>query len=106
MLRLYTNQFFYKKIYNSFIWQIITVNGAELLVRDIVGSNGVLYIIDRMLAPVSSAKTLHDYLLYPDLPGYQFQYVSLKKKQIIKQKLVHTLSGITWLLFKCQYMYV
>lgn len=56
--------------------KIITVNGAELLVRDIVGSNGVLYIIDRMLAPVSSAKTLHDYLLYPDLPGYEFQSIA------------------------------
>lgn len=56
--------------------KIITVNGAELLVRDIVGSNGVLYIIDRMLAPVSSGKTLHDYLLYPDIPGYEFQSIA------------------------------
>ncbi|XP_056003314.1 fasciclin-1-like isoform X2 [Ostrea edulis] len=56
--------------------KVFTVNGAELLVRDIVGSNGVLYIIDRLLAPVSSAKTLHDYLNYPDLPNYQFQSIA------------------------------
>ncbi|XP_061190852.1 fasciclin-1-like [Saccostrea echinata] len=63
-------------IYHSGGEKIFTVNGAELMVRDIVGSNGVLYIIDRILAPVSSAKTLHDYLLYPDLPGYQFQSIA------------------------------
>ncbi|XP_022312175.2 uncharacterized protein LOC111117369 isoform X1 [Crassostrea virginica] len=72
--------------------KIITVNGAELLVRDIVGSNGVLYIIDRMLAPVSSAKTLHDYLLYPDLPGYQFQ--SIARASIIAPETKKATNGI------------
>jgi len=56
----------------NYITQIHTVNGAVLSVVDVQASNGVLHIIDRVVAPVASNKTLHDYMLKPDIPKLEF----------------------------------
>ncbi|KAK3094302.1 hypothetical protein FSP39_000056, partial [Pinctada imbricata] len=65
--------------------QIYTVNGASILVSDVIASNGVLHIIDGVIAPVMSPKTIHDYTLYPDMPGLQF--TSIARASIINPEL-------------------
>jgi uncharacterized surface protein with fasciclin (FAS1) repeats len=52
--------------------QVCTVNGAVIITSNITASNGVLHIIDRVMAPITSPKTLHDYIMYPDMPKYSF----------------------------------
>ncbi|KAJ8311436.1 hypothetical protein KUTeg_010791 [Tegillarca granosa] len=57
--------------------KVYSVNGAVLVSTDIIASNGIIHIIDRVIAPVSSAKTLHDYLLKPDMPALEFRSIAM-----------------------------
>ncbi|OWF56282.1 fasciclin-1-like isoform X2 [Mizuhopecten yessoensis] len=62
-----------------------SVNGAVLLNVDIVASNGVLHIIDKVIAPIASNRTLHDYMLKPEMPNLSF--VSVTRASIVDMGL-------------------
>ncbi|XP_063437593.1 fasciclin-1-like [Mytilus trossulus] len=69
----------YKLYFNQFTEgseKIFTVNGAVLITSNITASNGVLHIIDRVMAPIASAKTVHDYILYPEIHSYSFSSIN------------------------------
>ncbi|XP_060085424.1 fasciclin-1-like, partial [Ylistrum balloti] len=62
-----------------------SVNGAVLINMDLVASNGVLHIIDKVIAPIASNKTLHDYMLKPEMPNLSF--VSVTRASIVDMSL-------------------
>ncbi|XP_069103214.1 uncharacterized protein [Argopecten irradians] len=64
---------------------IKSVNGAVLTHVDIIASNGVLHIIDKVIAPIASNKTLHDYMLNPDMNNFSF--VSVTRASIVDMAL-------------------
>ncbi|XP_033726221.1 fasciclin-1-like isoform X2 [Pecten maximus] len=64
---------------------IKSVNGAVLTNVDLVASNGVLHIIDKVIAPIASNKTLHDYMLNPEMINLSF--VSVTRASIVDMGL-------------------
>ncbi|XP_036368987.1 periostin-like [Octopus sinensis] len=52
------------------------MNGAALLETDIVADNGVLHVIDKIVVPVGSNKTLAQYHKHPDLNSLSFDSIN------------------------------
>lgn len=52
------------------------MNGAALLESDIMADNGVLHVIDRIVLPVGSNKTLAQYHKHPDLKSLSFKSIN------------------------------
>ncbi|GFN95738.1 transforming growth factor-beta-induced protein ig-h3 [Plakobranchus ocellatus] len=70
-LRLYVNRF------QTTTGQIVTINGATIIQADIVTDNGILHIVDKLLAPVGSSLTIAKYLQNPELPDLEFRAIIL-----------------------------
>ncbi|CAL1544533.1 unnamed protein product [Lymnaea stagnalis] len=66
-LSLYVNRF------STSDGLIITINGATILQPDIVTDNGILHIVDRIIAPVGSHMTIAEYLENPQVRGLSFR---------------------------------
>ncbi|XP_050398819.2 fasciclin-1 isoform X2 [Patella vulgata] len=79
--RLGSDQYLYFNYYSSGKDGYHTVNGARIVRGNIRGDNGIVHIIDRVIAPYCSHKNLPDYLSHPDIPSYSFS-------SIIKAKIV------------------
>ncbi|XP_071098582.1 fasciclin-1-like isoform X2 [Haliotis cracherodii] len=73
--KIYCNKYTDKK------GQFTTINGARFIESDIQTENGVLHIMDRVLAPMSSNNTLAEYIERPTIPNLSFE-------SIIKAKIV------------------
>ncbi|XP_046575754.1 uncharacterized protein LOC124283773 [Haliotis rubra] len=73
--KIYCNKYTDKK------GQFTTMNGARFIESDIQTENGVLHIMDRVLAPMSSNNTLAEYIESPTIPKLSFE-------SIIKAKIV------------------
>ncbi|KAK6958603.1 stabilin-2 [Biomphalaria glabrata] len=54
---------------------IITINGATILQADIITDNGVIHIVDRMIAPVGSGMTIAEYLESPQIKDMSFSAI-------------------------------
>ncbi|XP_059159648.1 uncharacterized protein LOC131943508 [Physella acuta] len=54
---------------------IITINGATIIHADIVTENGILHIVDRMVAPVGSHMTIAEYVEKPQLRELSFSAI-------------------------------
>ncbi|KAH9491607.1 hypothetical protein Btru_031022 [Bulinus truncatus] len=54
---------------------IITINGATILQADIMTDNGVIHIVDRMIAPVGSKMTIAEYLENPNIKDLAFSAI-------------------------------
>ncbi|KAK3799814.1 hypothetical protein RRG08_048538 [Elysia crispata] len=70
-LRLYVNTF------HTRAGKVITINGATILEPDIRTDNGILHIVDRVIAPVGSSLTIAKYIEYPELPNLEFSSILL-----------------------------
>lgn len=54
---------------------MLIINGAQLVQPDIRTDNGVIHIIDRVLAPVANWATIATYVETPTLPHLSFMWV-------------------------------
>ncbi|RUS70538.1 hypothetical protein EGW08_021704 [Elysia chlorotica] len=70
-LRLYVNTFYTRS------GKVTTVNGASILEADILTDNGILHIVDRVIAPVGSSLTIAQYLRNPELKNLVFRSIIL-----------------------------
>ncbi|XP_064596396.1 fasciclin-1-like [Liolophura sinensis] len=55
---------------------IYTINGARILTSGYMADNGILYIIDRVMYPFGSEKTVTEYDNNPDVPYLSFTSVT------------------------------
>ncbi|KAK3584546.1 hypothetical protein CHS0354_031953 [Potamilus streckersoni] len=57
--------------------RICTVNGVRVTATNTEASNGILHIVDRVISPIQSQKTIAEFLTQPDIPKLTFQSIYL-----------------------------
>ncbi|KAL3854622.1 hypothetical protein ACJMK2_013883 [Sinanodonta woodiana] len=62
--------------YNNAGERICTVNGVRITTNT-EASNGILHIVDRVISPIQSPKTIAEFLTKPDIPKLSFQSIYL-----------------------------